>query len=210
MVTSLKLLKEANANIQSTIFGYMRQHQDALAINIPSMISYLCMAFYFIPEFFEKSQNEEWVQISQNKMTATNIKQLDKYRRHKYNPIFCHQWIISTRNCICIWKFRIEEFGSPCIMQWALVDREYGEIIEPISLTRSYCLGLSNLHRLKQGDIVTIKLDLIAGAFICLLNDGEAARRRMVAKSEGIKYQLAVDLANTNDSVTLLEYHELY
>ena len=82
MVTSLKLLKQANANIKSTIFGYMREHQDAVATNIPSMISYLCMAFYFIPEFFEKSQNEKWVEISHNKMMVTSIKQLDKHITH--------------------------------------------------------------------------------------------------------------------------------
>ena len=66
----------------------------------------------------------------------------------------------------------------------------------------------------KEGNIVTFKLEFIHdktyGYFRCLVNDEETARYSNVARSNHIKYKLAIELYNKNDSVSLLSYQQLY
>eukprot|EP01084_Bolivina_argentea_P115048 204684_1 len=48
-------LKDINTKTQFLVFGYIRNIEDTLlSTNVPPLISYVCLAFYFLGEYFEK------------------------------------------------------------------------------------------------------------------------------------------------------------
>ena len=87
-MSTLKALKTANKDINLTIFGYTREHHDAFLINIPKMICYLCMAYYYIPEFFDKIKHGKLAKISEDKRTARSLCTGSHWTRgNHFNPI---------------------------------------------------------------------------------------------------------------------------
>eukprot|EP01084_Bolivina_argentea_P309846 535996_1 len=47
---ALKNLDQAEPRIKDTVFGFTRQHSNTSNVSIPSMISYICLSYYFIYE----------------------------------------------------------------------------------------------------------------------------------------------------------------
>eukprot|EP01084_Bolivina_argentea_P037161 68704_1 len=101
MATTLKQLKQINDHTKRSVFGYVREIQEKLSLpNIPILISYLCLSYYYHNEYFAKSGNE--VEISNNRMTITKIKGNMDYK----NTTYCNTWIQSTSNKIAKWTFK--------------------------------------------------------------------------------------------------------
>ena len=54
-MTTLKQLKFVNKQYKYTVFGYIREKENELLLhNIPSIISYLSLTYYFHGEYFDK------------------------------------------------------------------------------------------------------------------------------------------------------------
>ena len=53
MTASLKQLKQINEKTKMSVFGYVKEMQLKLSLcNVPTMISYLCLAYHSHGEYF--------------------------------------------------------------------------------------------------------------------------------------------------------------
>ena len=102
-MAALNLLKTVADRHKSAVFGYIRQKEAQLLLrNIPSMIAYLCLQFYFHGEYFEKCSDD--LEISPDKKTVTKIQNGLTWNNLAYGKV----WINSISNCIAKWKFKID------------------------------------------------------------------------------------------------------
>ena len=105
MASFLKQMKCIKQDIKFTVFGYIRQNENNLSLfcNVPSMISYLCLSYYFHGEYFEKVAND--VNVSNDKMTITKISNTNNWKNTSYGKT----WIDSIIPQIVEWKFKINK-----------------------------------------------------------------------------------------------------
>eukprot|EP01084_Bolivina_argentea_P037168 68723_1 len=112
MSATFKKFKQINDRCKDIVFGYIRSMECKFSDwNIPDMISYICLSFYYHGEHFAKKGNN--VELSNNKMTITQIKKFikkSKYCRNweselLYNATYCNVWIESNLNKIAKWTF---------------------------------------------------------------------------------------------------------
>ena len=68
--------KTADERTKCIIFGYFRKQESLLKTSIPPIICYLCMGYYYNPEYFSRAKEDCFI-ISDDKLTVTNIKQVD-------------------------------------------------------------------------------------------------------------------------------------
>ena len=98
-------LKHIQDSIKYTVFGYVRSYEPTLKLidgnkQIPVLISYLCLTYYYHGESFIKSVDD--IKISANKMSITKISSISRYNNTSYGTI----WIPSI--------------GKPVIAKWSL------------------------------------------------------------------------------------------
>ena len=79
---ALLRLKETDEKTKKIIFGYSRQQQNKLELNIPKMIQYLFLAYYWIQEKFTKYGKCMKVDASCKKVTR------DTTAYSKYNTAY--------------------------------------------------------------------------------------------------------------------------
>ena len=70
MSTLLKRLKALNIIEKLTVFGFVREMQNESSWNIPMVIFYLCLSYFFEPECFEKCG--KGMEISKDGLTLHN------------------------------------------------------------------------------------------------------------------------------------------
>ena len=109
IMSTLKLLKSVPNKSKHAVFGYIREMEQQLALsNIPVMINYLCLGYYFHGEYFEKAGDD--LQILNDKMSVKRIS--EPIERIKYmNTAYGKRWIQLNSGEIFKWKFRIDSFG---------------------------------------------------------------------------------------------------
>ena len=109
MALNLKRLKAVNDKDTFTVFGFIRNTQNELSMNVPMMIFYLCLGYFFEAEYFEKCGNN--MQISADKLTITQIEErignYNGYALYALGYSFCKRWIKSHIPQIAIWKLKI-------------------------------------------------------------------------------------------------------
>ena len=213
-MTALEVLKKADEKTQFTVFGYIREQQDSLSMNIPENITYSCMGYYFIPEYFDKIKYTDLVNLSDDKMRITYLGKHD-WHPNEDNFVQGHQEIKSIAKVVCVWTLKIDKFdpglfGS--VMTFGVVSTK----------NDNRMCGFNNNHlnwqknkseHVKTGDIIKVKLDLTVsnGRLSCIVNDEE---RRITAApygiSDDVKYRMALKILNESDCVSLLEYQELH
>ena len=103
MTTSLKKIKSIKKEIQFTVFGYMRQSENELSLfcNITEGIYYICLAYYYLGEYFEKAGDD--IRISDDQMTITKMKSNACWKNTSYGNIWIDSWI----HQIVEWRFKI-------------------------------------------------------------------------------------------------------
>eukprot|EP01084_Bolivina_argentea_P037159 68702_1 len=105
MATTLKQLKQINDHTKRSVFGYVREIQEKLSLpNIPILISYLCLSYYYHNEYFSKSGHQ--IEISNDKMSIKKITGDCNYK----NTTYCNTWIQSTSNKIAKWTFKTNKY----------------------------------------------------------------------------------------------------
>ena len=213
MPSSLKaVINYADKLTKYTIFGYLR---ECKALDVPKMISYLIMAYFAVVEYFDKC-DENVIKISDDKSTITNIKSLQFGKR---SIVFCHQLI--KKDTTSIWEFKINKLFGSSVMKFGvgcsnLNEHELNFIFRsdfyiPIN-NCCVCKKIKKGERMNVRDIVRLKLDLSNdyGSFICYVNDIEKMKYIKIEKYLLYDYKMAVACYNKGDSVTLIQYKELY
>ena len=73
-MASLLIGKNADLACKCTVFGHIREQESLLKLfTIPPIIAYLCIAYFYNPEYFARAR-EDCFKTSEDKMTITNIK----------------------------------------------------------------------------------------------------------------------------------------
>eukprot|EP01084_Bolivina_argentea_P173913 301256_1 len=224
---SLKSSKQASNRVKLIVFGYIREHESSELIIIPSLISYTCLTYCFVHEYFAKAL-EDYFKISNDKMMVTNIKGKIGVGFH---TIYCNQWINTSSNIIAKWTFFIKSCdGNTDGMFFGLaskdkrIDKDFcgkdnGPCYQISSLEYKFSHGyfpgiyIGKAFYWKSNDTITFILDLtnIMGTLSIKIND----KQQMVIfhdieKGNDIKYKMAVQLCDKNDCVILKEYEESY
>ncbi len=141
-----------NNRMKLIVFGYIRQQESSSSINIPKMLSFLCLSYYLVDEYFKKAL-KKYVDISNDNMMITNIGgqipneyySLDLGTKNWCSnyTIYCNQWIPTMATIMVQWTFFIKQMSD--VISFNLVssdesvDKEYRHIIN-----QSPCYQIQN------------------------------------------------------------------
>ena len=221
----LKRVKSIKQDTKFTVSGYIRQNEKKLSLfcNVPDMISYLCLLYYFHGEYFEKTGDD--IRISKNKMRVTKIVNNNNFRNTSYGKT----WIESTVQQMVQWKFKIDKIVYPvgdiyiCLVStdnrlnqdcndknrdkpnfaigspgWVIVNGDEYEI---------KCYVGANLVKYGENDIISMILDTKHRQLCFKRNDGNKITLVKCIKIDSdIKYKMAVSLRSKGDSISLIDF----
>ena len=101
-MTTLKRLKHVNDRYKLTVFGYIHGNEKQLSLsNVPTMIGYLSLSYYFHGEGFEKASND--INISNDKLTITRTAGPVTWNACAFGKV----WVDSMINCVAKWTLKI-------------------------------------------------------------------------------------------------------
>ncbi len=228
-----------NHPVTSIVFGYIREHESLKSVNIPSVISYTCLKYYFINEFFDKALSN-YFEISNDKMMITNIGGLILASKHKIcchhvTPIYCHQWIPTSSNIMVQWTFFIKKMQNGMIFgltsnatninkdfcisglnrpyyQLENTGVRYSHEIYPLWHDAHFRPLLRKKFRWKSGDTITFILDLNneTNQFCIQINDQPRQILFHNVTKGNIKYKMAIQTPIKGDCVILKNFQESY
>ena len=223
MALRLKELKKINDTHKFTVFGYAKRVQKESSLTIPLMINYLCLAYYFHGEYFEKCGNN--LEISNGAVTLTKIGKSRNWRDTAYGKI----WIKSNMKQVASWKFRIDkipdydEFLADLYIYFvshatrmnddcaAFADRPFYGFDNKGASDASGIAGVEpkcdGIPEFNQGDIIIISLDTSQAIIQVKIRDEDAQIiYRNIYINDQIQYKIAVQLWGQNTSITLLDF----
>eukprot|EP01084_Bolivina_argentea_P266704 452487_1 len=200
--------RQTKSRAKPSVFGYIRKHQSAESINIPLLVSYKCLEYYFVDEFISKARND-YFSISNDKMMVTNI---GGHIDEGAHTIYCNQWIKTSSKVIAKWTFFIKNGGKLMYFGLASNDEAINEdfYIEPIYQISSDGNKWSHesVHELEIEDVkwecndtITFILDLSTthGIFSMKIDDKEViVIFNHVERGDDIQYKMAIKLENLN------------
>ena len=112
MTSFQKLLKMVDYRSKDCVFGYIRQSCDkSKATQIPMMIQYCCLKYYFVYEYFTKGGVN--LKFSDDKQSVTSI--AENRWTFKCHAAFGNIIIDTSNKCIIKYKWTIkilEMFGG--------------------------------------------------------------------------------------------------
>eukprot|EP01084_Bolivina_argentea_P043593 80298_1 len=228
MMSNLEVSKRANQQIKSIVFGYIREQESYLLYNcnIPLLISYTCLSFYYVPEFISKARTD-YFEISDDKMTIKNIRGHCSVDKH---AIFCNQWITSTLNIIAKWTFLIQnragnlyfglasndeylnnDFCRPSNEPCYQIANHGGKYAHDIPFN----FGNNKLKQFGNSDTVVFYLDLISNEQYGIWSFQINGKDKIVIfndvrKGDYIQYKMAFQITGKDGCVVLKGYHESY
>ena len=225
-----KAKNEIPSSFKSLVNGYIRDQQNKLLLgqNIPSVIMYICILYYYDGEYF--TQSNEDLSISKDKRTVTKIKN-NLYRPWK-NRAIGNIWVGSMSNKIVKWKFIINRTtGGLNTIFVALIsvdthlDNEffaYPILDAPIySIGNGYTVCAYDGRHANQVDIgplfvVGYQFSIILNtkdSTICYEFDDDITTRKCIfadiVRAESVRYKIAVCLKSLNASMSLIEFAEM-
>ena len=224
MALIIKKSKLANGNTKDLIFGYLKRTQ------LSQMVKYLTLAFYNIPEYFNK-YNEAHFDTTNDETAIKCIKGIDQ-RMHQ---IFGYQRILSTSNKIYKWKLDLNNIYGYCY--FGIIgepDHElnakstFGYYNHSMRFTypyymihwkgRAYSPYFKGRHQLKKGarDIfksiksVEIILNLSKGELSCIVNNDKNKEFIVfdnIKREKDISYKLSVAMtALKNEEIEIINF----
>ena len=199
---SLEIGKNADERSKCIIFGYFRKHELLFNISIPPIIHYFSMAYYYNPDYFTRAR-DDCILISDDKLTVTNI-QRSPWGAHS---IYLNKWIESTSNCIAVWKFAINKITAKYCVAFMIVSQELDDL-EFGAKSDNFMHEMYDFRDgFKEGDEVTIKLDLKQCIIsIQVNNKDEDTKPGLVNISQNIKYKMVAKVSKLNSSITLQDF----
>ena len=103
------MLKSADKDNQSVVFGYSRGIEKSNQVVIPPLVTHLCVTFYLLPDYFERASDD--FEISEDKWS---VKRMDPTTNWRYTN-YCHHKIYSMSDVIGQWQIN-RQFHSYCIV----------------------------------------------------------------------------------------------
>ena len=222
-MASLKRVKSGSVDIKTKnlVFGWIR-NVDALikSNNIPMAIYYLCLAYYYFPEYFHKAREDRF-KISDDKLTITCFKNCS----YLHHTIYMKYIIKSMKDNIIKWVFKINEhpangckiyFGIVCGYSEDALTSDCTSHHEPHYFVSNkgykyYSHGRSG-HSASMNEIpnrtkVSFILNLPRTEFsVQIDNESAIVLFSDIRKRNDIDYQFFLQLQETHDSVTLLDF----
>ena len=228
MTTLLKKLKLIKQEIKLTVFGYVRQNEDELSLfcNIPSMISYLCLSYYFHGECFEKAGDD--IKISKDKTTVTKVNKKTNY----FNTSYGKTWIDTQIPQIVEWKFKIIKMENVSLKKTSiylcLVSRDNTLNDDcNMNMAEQPNFGFPNHGQLCKRDTKAIRvrnvgreqINFVEGDIISMILDTNSRKLyfqrigkqrvcyvKNISCGLRIKYKMAVSLQHKLNSVSLIDF----
>ena len=200
-MATLKQLKSINNRYKFAVIGYLREKEKEIAIiNIPSMISYLCLQFYFHGEYFSIHTGN--IHVSSDKMSATL-----KTKVSPYPWVYGKIWIESLSNSIATWTFKI----NGLLMKMGISSSEDSD---ERPYYHFFNIGHSFQHDCKhqppmfaEQDIMKLTLNTTKGTITLQKNEEDAIEMfENIQKGQDIKYKFGVALFNRDNSITLIDF----
>ena len=206
------------------VFGFIREHQLLVSdLIIPSPIYLLCLMYYYLQNYFGIHSSRIQVTGDQNE-TITS-------KESKDSCAYGYHWIHSMSNKLITYKIKInhgfnayqdsdigisasdtfidEDFASSTNIYYAFdADGDKWSVVDDVSFCQIYDEEFDDGY--KAGDIVTMQLDLFNSTISFYVNDRfKGIAFDDIKKGENIRYKLAVMLAKSGDSCTIIEYSEV-
>lgn len=224
MTTSLKELKAIDEPTQFAVFGYIRQQEKELSlyINITPEIIYLCLAYYYLGEHFDKTA--ACYELSEDKMTVISHNESYSWSKTAYGKL----WIDSKIEQIVTWKFKINKLVFKHGIYFCLVSRDDRTNEDCLDCMDHPNYGISDNFRvinnendeskvnkkhaldtkiLKDNDILSMILDTKKQELSCLNEDGEQLIViENVTIGNAIRYKMAIQLFDALNSVSLIDF----
>ena len=101
----LKRIKSIDQKTKDLVLGWIREVEEQVkSRNISLMVSYVCLAHYYIPEYFDKARQDSFM-ISEDKRRITSITNWES----EEHTIYMKHWIHSMSNKIAKWTFKINQ-----------------------------------------------------------------------------------------------------
>ena len=194
-------------------------------MNVPKMLMYLCLAFYFHGECFNKCGYD--LQISKDKMTIYKIFNNNNHE----NRAFGKCWISAVCNKIAKWTFKINHIGEFSSIKIGLVtnDNNTNSDHGRKDTTDGYWLSIEGNRALPiagytinadddstdilaKSDEMTLIYDARHNIFkVEWVEDNLKTNRKLIINdniesAENMKYKIAVCLENKNDKLTLVNF----
>ena len=231
MTTSLKVLKYIDQRTKFVVFGYIREYENKLSlyINISPGICYICLAYYFLGEYFEKAGNQ--FIISNDKMTVTKKQESYKYEYSNWNnTAYGKLWINSTIPQIIKWKFKINELGCLSGICFCLVSKDnrcnencmsrdskkdypnYGfcnKLLTIINDDEAIEEKSDDAEKFEKNDIVLMIFNTIKREFYCQNADQiNLITIKNIKIGDNIRYKMAIQMYDSFNSVQLIYFNK--
>ena len=226
MSALLKRLKSIDPKIKLTVFGYVRQNECKLKLFsiVSSMISYLCLAYFHLAEYFEKAGDD--IEISEDEMTITKIVS-KSYPKNKSNTSYGKLWIDSNVAQIVEWKFKINVANDNMSILIALVSKDNrlnGDTTDSKDAPNYSFYGRGglfikdtgaksgrnrdrNMYRFGKSDEISMTLDTKFGKLYFKKNGGDKLLLvKNMNMNTGIRYKMAVSMRYKKDSIFLIDF----
>ena len=210
MALNLKRLKQIDSRHSFVVFGYVRESSKELELsNIPMMIFYLCLGYFFEGDYFEKFIRN--VEISENKTRM-------EHRGGDGEAIaICKQWIDCNVHQMVKWEIKMNNI--PCLWGDGIIIRLSTNDVNTWK-SPSYGFGdkkntwTDGPHTNRNKGIAFYDNDII----IIILNTRDATigiRKNNqqihiiwdgIATGANIRYKLSISSFSVGTSVSLIDY----
>jgi len=125
--------------VKYLIFGYIKQIQNEQSLtNIPLLINYLCILYFYENEYFDKIG--DGITVSDDKLTITQTK---PFKNNWMNTTYCKNWIESASNKVIKWKFKMNKFSGT----WS----------------HNVCIGITSTDQCQNSDFTESKIGTFYG-----------------------------------------------
>ena len=222
-MTTLKQLKCIGKRYKYSVFGYIRLKEKELSLcNIPQMIHYLCLQYYFHGEYFDKCIGDD-AEISSDKMITKAMSTVHYF----YDAVYGKLSIDSLSNCIATWTFKLVQLDTDTDGYGIRIFLLSDELKKNnCSMSHYYFYNNGNSYarpkwpiiseesmsekppKFATGDIIKLILDT-KNAMIALRkneDDFEYVIFQNIHKGANIKYKVAICLLEKNNAIEIIDF----
>ena len=179
-------------------------------LDIPPIISYLCLGYYYREwDCFEKYNNDHW-KISEDKLSCTTI---DNHRNYVYGKL----WIESESKQIVKWKLKIDKMVGITWFSTIIIrivteddgtfDGSYGIGSRGFTYTCGTGERIRAPPTFEEGDIVTLILDTNERTIKVKKNDEDTKIiYKQIEIGPDIRYKLCLTFVGKGTKITIIDF----
>ena len=228
MATLFQKLNSVDNRVRDSVFGYVRSMEKLLCIhNIPALVSYITLNFYYHNEYFAKYGKQ--VKLTNNNMTITRHETLSSLMSYE-NTTYGNTWIDSIIPQIAKWTLKASVKKSFFVFMLSTDNRcdktcNNRDDAPLYGLAKKIDNGWLPMYADKYGhnchcnDKTELKA-LVNGQFSIILNtknktisfqNGDESQEMIIIYENiqighDIKYKLGINLITIQDKVSLIDF----